>query len=87
MDTATQQLIGTIVSTLGTSGVLVIAANGLIKWLSGFSHRERVKNTNLNARAEKADIKRREAEEHVSILKRQLLEAGLKPLEREDVID
>jgi hypothetical protein len=84
MDAATQQLIGTIITTLGTSGGLVLLINGLIKWLSGFSHRERVRNTNLAARAEKEANKRRAAEEHVSILRRQIRELGAVPLELDE---
>lgn len=88
-----------IVALLGGTGagaVLLALVNGIIKWLSGASARERQKNTDiLSQRAnaikardeaekerDEADVKRREAEEHVSILKRQLLENGIDPLER-----
>ena len=77
--------------------MLLALVNGVIKWLSGSSARERRRNTDLitqrqnaiiardEAEGERdaADRKRREAEEHVSILKRQLLDNGITPLERE----
>jgi len=99
MDPATLQAIGTIIAAVGGGAAITGIFNGLSKIASGASHRERVRNTNLEAQRVKAiedrriaeaerdtaDDKRREAEEHVSILKRQLLEAGIKPLEREDV--
>lgn len=80
----------------GGGAVLLALVTGLVKWLSGASHRERDRNTNLitqrrnavEARDEAelerdvADRKRREAEEHVAILKRQLILLGATPLER-----
>jgi len=84
MDDATRQLLGSIITTLGTSGGLVLLINGAIKWLSGFSHRERVRNANLATRLEKADNKRRAAEEEVSLLRRQIRELGAVPLELEN---
>ena len=89
-------LLVTLLGAGGGGAVLLALVNGLIKWLSGASHRERVRNTNLDAQRTKAVVerdeaekerddearKRREAEEHVSILKRQLIEAGFTPLER-----
>jgi hypothetical protein len=80
----------TILGAGGGATVLVTLINGLIKWLSGTSHRERIRNTNLAAQRsdaikerDEADDKRREAEEHVAILQRQLILLGVKPLERE----
>ncbi|ALY08711.1 hypothetical protein SEA_GOCRAZY_24 [Arthrobacter phage GoCrazy] len=86
------QDIATILGAGGGGAVLVALGTGIFKWLSGAAGRERVRNTNLlkrsreaEAERDEADEKRREAEEHVSILRRQLREAGLTPLEREDV--
>ena len=88
-----------IISLLGVGGggvIITSLINGTIKWLSGSSHRERVKNTDLatqriNAITERDAAqdelndearKRREAEEHISILKRQLFENGITPVDR-----
>ena len=86
----------TLLGAGGGGAFLVALINGIIKWLSGASAREQQKNTDLvtqrhdavksrieaeQERDDEAD-KRREAEEHVSILKRQLLENGIMPRER-----
>jgi hypothetical protein len=90
------QLLATVVGAGGGGAALLALVNGLIKWLSGASARERAKNTDLisqrtkaieerdEAEAERDEEarKRREAEEHVAILKRQLLLAGHEPIER-----
>lgn len=90
------QLLATMLGAGGGGAVLLALVNGLFKLLSGASGRERDKNTDLSAQrrhavrdrdtADKdrdlADEKRREAEEHISILKRQLIENGITPLER-----
>lgn len=92
------QQITTIVSSLGGGAVLMALVRGLIKWFSGAAHREQLRNTTLESQRTKA-IKerdeaeterddearmRREAEEHVSILKRQIRELGAIPQERPD---
>lgn len=98
MDATTAQLLVTLLGAGGGGAALVALINGLIKWLSGASHRERVRNTDLvtqrinaiedRAKVEKerddADDRRREAEEHVSILKRQIRELGAVPRERSE---
>lgn len=90
------QLIATLLGAGGGGAVLLAVVNGLFKLASGASHRERLRNTNIAAQRAKAvlerdvaeeerdeaDRKRREAEEHVSLLKRQLIENGLEPVER-----
>lgn len=90
------QLLATIVGAGGGGAALLALVNGLIKWLSGASARERAKNTDLISQRTKAieerdkaeaeleaeTKRRREAEEHVAILKRQLLLEGHEPLER-----
>lgn len=90
------QLLATVVGAGGGGAALLALVNGLIKWLSGASARERAKNTDLISQRTKAieerdkaemelDVetrKRREAEEHVAILKRQLLLNGFEPQER-----
>lgn len=97
MDDALKTLL-TILGTAGGSAFVLSLTNGVGKWLSGTAHREQLKNTSLaqrvivadtkrdEAEAERdlADDKRREAEEHVSILKRQIREMGLTPQERPD---
>lgn len=90
------QLLATVVGAGGGGAALLALVNGLIKWLSGASAREREKNTDLATQRRKAieerdeaadkleveTTRRREAEEHVAILKRQLLLEGLTPQER-----
>lgn len=92
MDTA--QLLVTVLGAGGGGAVLLALINGVIKWLSGSSARERQKNTDLitqrlnaiEARDEavkdrdKADDNRRKAEEEVSVLRRQLIENGITPI-------
>lgn len=93
------QLLAAILGAGGGGAVLLALVNGVIKWLSGASHREREKNTDLNAQRHEAvkraddaerelDLekkRRREAEEHVAILQRQLLLAGYWPLSKDGV--
>ena len=78
-----------LLSALGGGAFVTAIITGIFKWVSGASGRERVRNSNLLKRSreaenerDEADEKRREAEEHVSILKRQLLENGITPRER-----
>lgn len=82
----------------GGGAALLVLIKGLVEWLSGSASRERAKNTDLAGQRRKAvedrihteqqrdaaDRKRREAEEHVSLLKRQLIMNGLVPVERTD---
>lgn len=89
-------LLVTILGAGGGGAVLLALVNGLIKWISGATHRERIRNTNIVEQRAKAIIARdeaederdqearlrREAEEHVSILRRQLIENGFDPKER-----
>jgi hypothetical protein len=90
------QLLAAILGAGGGGAVLLALVNGVMKWLSGASHREREKNTDLmsqrrtaiedrDAAMQERDEEarqRREAEEHVAILQRQLLLAGIEPLPR-----
>lgn len=91
------QLLVAILGAGGGGAVLLALVNGIMKWLSGASHREREKNTDLATQRrtaieerdqaererDEADKKRREAEEHVAILQRQLLLAGFWPNPRD----
>lgn len=110
MDAATLQALGTVIAACGGGAVLLAIVNGLFKIASGFTHRERVRNTNLELQRVKAieermaveadrkvkvaeaegerdaeADKRREAEEHVAILKYQIRSLGSIPLERKDI--
>lgn len=90
------QLLAAILGAGGGGAVLLALVNGIIKWLSGASHREREKNTDLfsqrrkaieerdeaNDRADEEANRRREAEERVAILQRQLILAGIEPAAR-----
>ena len=91
MDTAT--LLVTVLGAGGGGAVVLALINGVIKWLTGSSAREREKNTDIIAQrrtaieerdqAEKerdaADAKRRSSDEYASTLRRQLLELGIQP--------
>lgn len=91
MDTA--QLLVTVLGAGGGGAVLLALTNGIFKWLSGSSSREREKNTDLVSQRrdairdreeaerdrEEADKKRRSADEYASSLRRQLIENGLTP--------
>lgn len=85
----------TFAGTAGGSAFLVFLFKGMGKWLSGAAHREQVKNTSLakqradairerdeaNSERDAADDRRRDAEEEVSILRRQIIELGAVPRE------
>lgn len=90
------QLLVTVLGAGGGGAVLLALVNGLIKWLSGASARERDKNTNLITQRrnaiedrdaalkdrDEADDDRRKTEEYNSVLRRQLLENGITPKAR-----
>lgn len=91
MDSA--QLIASLLGAGGGGAVLLALTNGLVKWLSGASGRERIRNTDLEtqraaaveerdaavARADTADLRRRLTAEYASRLRRQLIENGVTP--------
>ena len=91
MDTA--QVVVTVLGAGGGGAVLLAMINGLVKWLSGSSGRERERNTNLISQRrsaieerdeaererDEADKKRRITDEYASSLRRQLIENGLTP--------
>lgn len=91
MDSA--QLIAALFGAGGLGAVVLALVNGLIKWLSGASGRERARNTDLVSQRTKAveerdkataardreAVKRRLVEEYASTLRRQLIENGLTP--------
>lgn len=91
MDAA--QVLVTMLGAGGGGAVLLALINGLMKWISGASGRERDKNTDLISQrhsaiedrdqAEKdrdeADRKRRLTDEYASALRRQLIENGITP--------
>lgn len=89
----TSQVLVTVLGAGGGGAALLALINGLIKWLSGSSARERQKNTDLvsqrrNAIEERdeamkdrdvSDVNRRLTEEYASTLRRMLLENGIQP--------
>jgi hypothetical protein len=95
----TMEAILTFAGTAGGSAFLLYLFKGAGKWLSGAAHREQVKNTSLatqrakaiqerdDAEAERdaADVRRREAEEHVAMLQRQVILLGAEPVERNKI--
>src|SRR4030095_1578372 len=94
----TVKLIVATVGAGGIATVLPLLINAIIKIRSGAAHRERLRNSSLqtqHAKAieakEKAEAtietertKRFEAEEHISILQKQVRDLGGVPLEREE---
>lgn len=90
----TSQLLVTVLGAGGGGAALLALINGLIKWLSGSSARERQRNTDIvsqrrvaieeretaNTERDQADRKRRKSDEYASSLRRQLLENGITPL-------
>jgi hypothetical protein len=91
----TAQILVTVLGAGGGGAVLVALINGLIKWISGASTRERNRNTDLISQRAKAieerdaaererddsDLRRRHAYEYASSLRRQLIELGATPEE------
>ncbi len=82
----TPQLLVTLLGAGGGGAVLLALINGLIKWLSGSSARERQKNTDLASQRrraieerDEADRKRRIVFEYASSCRSMLLENGLIP--------
>lgn len=87
-----------ILGTGGVVTVLPLLINATKQLVSGAAHRERLRNTSLQTQAakaieakEKSDAlveiertKRFEAEEHISILQKQVRDLGGVPLEREE---
>lgn len=100
MDGETAKLLFTALGAGSGGAALLALINGLFKWLSGAARREQIRNTTLSEQRSKAIkekddaeveleaeiIKRREAEEHVAILQRQIILLGATPQKREDVI-
>lgn len=88
----TLKLLVTIIGAGSGTAFITAIISGIGKIRSGEARREQVKNTSLASKAAKAeaareaaDIKRREAEEHVSLLRRQLIELGVDPVDRIDI--
>lgn len=89
----TSQVLVTVLGAGGGGAALLALINGLIKWLSGSSARERTKNTDLVSqrrdaieerdeafvKRDVADANRRITEEYASSLRRTLLENGIQP--------
>lgn len=88
------QLLIAMMGAGGGGAALLAFVTGMWKWVSGASGRERARVTAIAAQRQTAiedrikaelardlaDHRRRCAEEHVSLLKRQLIEAGLIPV-------
>lgn len=78
------QLLITVITTLGTSGGLVLLINGLVKYFNGSAGRERARNTTMKDqrneawkdaererdRAELEALNRRRTEEYTSRVRR-----------------
>lgn len=89
MDDNLTQILVTVLGAGGGATVMVSVVNGIFKMITGRTERERRENSDMltekdNALlyAEKEVRRRREAEEYISILRRQLHEAGVIPKER-----
>jgi DNA helicase IV len=94
MDGETAKLLFTALGAGSGGAALLALINGMFKWLSGAARREQIRNTTL-AEQRKAAIKerddaedeleaeilkRREAEEHVAKLQRQIILMGGEPV-------
>jgi hypothetical protein len=89
----TAQLLTSLLGLGGGGAVILALVNGIGKWISGASGREREKNTGLNTqrveaieerdaanrRADDEATRRRKAYEYASQLRQQLIENGLTP--------
>lgn len=94
MDGETAKLLFTALGAGSGGAALLALINGMFKWLSGAARREQIRNTTLSqqraqAIKEKDDaeteleleiLKRREAEEHVAKLQRQVILLGADPV-------
>lgn len=94
MDGETAKLLFTALGAGGGGAALLALINGLFKWLSGAARREQIRNTTLaeqrskaikekddaEAETEQEILKRREAEEHVAKLQRQVILLGAEPV-------
>jgi len=93
----TARMVVTVLGTGGGTTLLIAFAKGFGKWRSGEAHREQVRNTSAEAlrvkaiadreksdkERDRADDLRREAEEHVAMLQRQIILLGATPVKRE----
>jgi hypothetical protein len=96
MDETAKQVL-TFLGTAGGSAFLVLIGKGLLKLWNGAASRERVKTTSLVTRTESAEKKmekaqdemeserdlRLKAEYHVSLLQRQVVSLGAKPIKND----
>ncbi len=87
IDEATARAIAIILTALGIPALLVSLGRSLWKWWTGRAGRERIKNNDLLARVRKAEEQRdaeaddaRSALEYAARLRRQLIEAGIEPV-------
>ena len=94
MDGETAKLLFTALGAGSGGAALLALINGIFKWLSGAARREQIRNTSIaeqrnKAVKEKDDaeaeleteiLKRREAEEHVAKLQRQVILLGAEPV-------
>ena len=84
------QLLVTILGAGGGGAALLELIKGIFRWLNAKGDREKLRESTAqkNAREaeearEIADHKRRKAEEYVSILRRQLRDNGIDPIDQE----
>lgn len=94
MDSETAKLLFTALGAGSGGAALLALINGLFKWLSGAARREQIRNTTLSEQRmkaikekddaeldlEKEIVRRREAEEHVAKLQRQVILMGGEPV-------
>lgn len=94
MDGETAKLLFTALGAGSGGAALLALINGIFKMLSGTAQRERIRNTSLSQQRkdaikerddaaddlEKEIVRRREAEEHVAKLQRQIILMGGEPV-------
>lgn len=87
------QLLVTILGAGGGGAALLELIKGLFRYLHARGDREKLRESDAqknareaNAARETADKKRRRAEEYVSVLRRQLLDNGIDPIDQEQEV-
>lgn len=87
IDEPTARALALLIAALGIPALLVSLGRSLWKWWTGRAGRERMQNKTLIEERDQADRDRRKALEYASLLRRQLNEAGVRPLAWPDGLD
>ncbi|MEO6116024.1 MAG: hypothetical protein ABIP33_06530 [Pseudolysinimonas sp.] len=92
MDDAFWKALGSIVTVLGSSGVLLALIRWVWKWATGRSQRERIENASSESQRvaaveerQQSDARARVVEDYASRLRRQLDEHNVTPIDWPDL--